>query len=260
MNRIVQLGWLASPYAAALAALGVAGFGMLLARRRPGLAVGVGPLTALAGFAVLVPMRAWLHPGTAAAALVGAAGLLACAGLVRGRVGARWAGWLAGAALLAACWWVAAAAGGEVWRGVAGMAAAAVVLARIKGSMEAGGLALCGGLVAAGVGMPWTGVGAVLAAACLGPAMAGVAGLPGVLAVGLGAVELGAGRLGRGRFGTVEVACCAAICAPLVAGWIERGTVGWTGQRRWVAQGAGAVGAGLAGFAAAWVWSRAERG
>lgn len=264
VNRIVQLGWLAGPYGAALVALAVAGAGVLLRRRWPGLAAVTGTVAALAGFGVLAPgVRGWAHPGGAGAALVGAVALLVAAGVLRGVLERRWgirAGrWVGAAGLVGASWWVAGAVGGEVWRAVAGMTAAGVVVSRWGDRVAAGGLALWGGLVVAGVGMPWPAVGAVLAAAALGATGVGVVGMAGVLAVGVGAVELRAGRLGYGRFGAVDVACCMAVCAPIVAGWLERAVAGRIG-RTWVARGVGVVGASAAGVGAGWVWARMGRG
>ena len=264
MIRTLHLTFLAGPYGttvlAVAVALGVAAGGLAVLRWRPVWAGAVGPLTVLAGWAVLLPRAgAWLRPGGVAEHLVVPAIAAVAAGTVRGRVGERAGRWLGVAGLVFGAWWVAKAAGDDFWRAWLGIVVLGAVLARFGERAGAGAWALCGGLVAGGAGPVWAGVAAVLGAGGLA-GRSGLVGLGGLLAMAAGAAELGAGRLARGRVGTMELACAAAVLAPVVAGWVERWFAGRAGRRwGWLARGFGVVGAACLGIGAAWAGGRLLR-
>ncbi|MGI4951756.1 MAG: hypothetical protein ACRYGM_08115 [Janthinobacterium lividum] len=217
-----------------LAAAAVAGAGSAIARGKwAGWAGLPGAAGVLAGWVLLMPAPAWraaLQPRTLPEHLLAptlAIVLLAAAGPhLHGRL-ARWAP----VAVAALCgWWLARSAGRvEFWRVWAGFGAAAWLLARVSAGQAArtwaAPLAAWGGLAATGAPSALTAPGLVLAAALAPSALLGArAGpVPALLAaVFLADADLAIGRLPQGGVNGADLACLAALGAPVLAWALER--------------------------------------
>lgn len=221
-------------YLPVLAAAAVAGAGAVVARGKwAGWAGLPGATGTLAGWALLMPAPAWraaLQPRTMPEHLLAPAlaiVLLAAAWpRLRGRL-ARWAP----VAVAALCgWWLARSAGREeFWRVWASFGAAAWLLVRVSAGQAArtwaASLAVWGGLAATGAPSVLTALGLVLAAALAPSALlgAGTGPVPALLAaVFLADANLAIGRLPQGGVDGADLACLAALAAPILAWMLER--------------------------------------
>ncbi len=221
-------------YLPVLAAAAVAGAGSAVARGKWAEWAGLpGAAGALAGWALLMPAPAWraaLQPRTMPEHLLAPAlaiVLLAAAGpRLHGRL-ARWTP----VAVAALCgWWLARSAGRlEFWRVWASFGVAAWLLVRMSAGQAArtwaAALAVWGGLAATGAPSVLTAPGLVLAAALAPSALLGArAGcVPALLAaVLLADADLAIGRLPQGGVNGADLACLAALAAPVLAWALER--------------------------------------
>lgn len=223
-----------APYLPVLAAAAVAGAGSAVARGKwAGLAGLPGAAGALAGWALLMPAPAWraaLQPRTMPEHLLAPA----LAIVLLAAAGPRLHGWLARwvpVAVAALCGWWLARSGGrlEFWRVWASFGAAAWLLARVSAGQAArtwaASLAAWGGLAATGTPSVLTVPGLVLVAALAPSALLGArtGSAPALLAaVFLADADLAIGRLPQGGMNGADLACLAALAAPVLAWALER--------------------------------------
>lgn len=247
-------------YAGPLLAVVVALAGAVLCRaksRRAALPA-VGALAALLGWAVVA------HPtGFGRTAIRSGPGLLlvpGAAALVLAVVAA-WAGgrlrrWGPVLAVVIAGWWLADATAGraEFWRVWFAVGALGWLLSRASaeepGRGLAGAAALWGGLALTGAPAGWTAAALVGAAAWAGLAAAGAGAFvpAAAMAALVAGSDLALGRIRRGGLNAADLACIAAVLAPLLAGVLA------PRMRRLGAAGPVLAGLGAAATAAGAVW------
>lgn len=252
-------------YAAPLAAFVIATALPLVARGKAWVEV-AGGLGVLAGWVLLLPLPPvtrviWApHRGVEmlvgpAVACVAGVALIACRGGRQARLIS---------VLLAAFagWWVARIGVGtadfwRVWLAISGLTWVVGRITAVRADrFLVLALALWGGLAVAGVGAAWLMAAVVVAAAAAGLVASGTkTALPAAsVAALLGAADLTRGRLLRGRLDAVDLACLAALVAPLVSAALA-GRLGRLSDRLAPVL-AGIVGA-AATVAAVWIARRA---
>ncbi len=248
-------------YLPVLAAAAVAGVGSVVTRGKwAGWAGLPGAAGALAGWALLMPAPAWraaLQPRTLPEHLLAPALAIVLFAAAGQRLHGRPARW-APVAVAALCgWWLARLAGRvEFWRVWASFGIAAWLLMRVSAGQAArtwaASLAIWGGLAATGAPSVLTVPGLVLAAALAPSALLGVrTGLaPALLAVVfLADADLTIGRLPQGGVNGADLACLAALGAPVLAWVLERRL----GRRLSQFGAAPAILAALLATGAAWI-------
>ncbi len=263
IEHLTRLSAQAPPYGAVLAAFLLAWVGSFATRRWvrvPAIWAAVG---ACAGWAELVPTvwRSALWPRSTPEFLVLPAVGFVLADLVRLRVRSRWVGF---AAVCFAAWWLADSPAGRVqfWRVGFGGLLVAWLLDRAGASEARMTVAValtawCGLLIGRAPAI-WDVAAAVLAVVGMGVWLGrrdGIVGT-GLTMVGLLGADLGGGRLVRGGVSNVDLACFAAIGAPLVVPRVEAALRRRLGAR---ARVVAVVVVAPCLAAAAWVISRAWR-